>query len=398
MPNDLARHFLLDPAVTFLNHGSYGACPRPVMETYRRWQDRLEAQPVAFMDPAHLAARFAEVRHALGAELGADPDDLVWVTNATAGLNVVARSLDLRPGDEVLTTDHEYAALAKTWAFVAARTGAVIRPVRIPLPLTAEGFGGALREAMTDRTRALFLSHITSPTALVFPVAPIVAEARARGIVTIIDGAHAPGHIPLDLRALGADYYVGNCHKWLMAPKGTAFLHARQGAQSRLVPPVISHGWTAAGEEPGPFGGSAFLDRFQFQGTRDPAAWLSVPAAIRFRAEHGWTEVAERCRALAQEIAAELAGMTGLPAFAAPEVSAPQMVAMPIPDCDTVRLHGDLLSRHGIEIPALRWDGRCFLRLSIQGYNRREDGRKLLSAVRALLDLTARQTVPSGRR
>lgn len=387
LPDDLARHFLLDPAVTFLNHGSYGACPRPVMEDYRRWQERLEAQPVAFMSPGHLAERFAEVRRALGAAVGAAPDDLVWVTNATAGLNVVARSLDLHPGEEVLTTDHEYSALTKTWAFVAARTGAVIRPVRMPLPLTAEGFGDALREGMTDRTRVLFLSHITSPTALVFPIAGIVADARARGIVTIIDGAHAPGHIPLDLTALGADCYVGNCHKWLMAPKGTAFLHARPEMQARLVPPAISHGWTGAGDGPGPFGGSAFLDRFQFQGTRDPAAWLAVPAAIRFRTEQGWEKVAERCRALSREIAAELAGMTGLPALADPEFLAPQMIAMPIPDCDTERLHGALLSRYGIEIPALRWGGRSLLRLSVQGYNRPEDGCKLLSAIRALLDL-----------
>ncbi len=388
MPDDLARHFLLDPSVAFLNHGSYGACPRPVMEEYRRWQERLEAQPVAFMDPAHLADRFGEVRRALGAGIGADPDDLVWVTNATAGLNIVARSLDLGPGDEVLTTDHEYAALTKTWAFVAARTGSVVRPVRVPLPLTEEGFTSALRDAITDRTRVLFLSHITSPTALVFPVATIVAEVRRRGIVTIIDGAHAPGHIPLDLTALGADYYVGNCHKWLMAPKGTAFLHACPEMQDRLVPPVISHGWTEAGEDPGPFGGSAFLDRFQFQGTRDASAWLSVPAALQFRAEHDWPAVVARCHALAQEIAAELAGMTGLPAISEPEFSAPQMVAMPIPACDTGHLHANLLSCFGIEIPALRWGCRCFLRLSIQGYNLPEDGRKLLSALHALLDLS----------
>ncbi|WP_347311910.1 aminotransferase class V-fold PLP-dependent enzyme [Defluviimonas sp. SAOS-178_SWC] len=387
MPDDLARHFLLNPGVTFLNHGSYGACPRPVMEAYRDWQERLEAQPVAFMDPAHLTERFSEVRIALGAEIGADPDDLVWVTNATAGLNIVARSLDLGPGDEVLTTDHEYSALTKTWAFVAGRAGAVIRPVRIPLPLTEEAFADALRKAITDRTKVLFLSHITSPTALVFPIAGIVAEARARGIVTIIDGAHAPGHIPLDVTALGADYYVGNCHKWLMAPKGTAFLHSRPAMQALLDPRVISHGWTEAGESPGPFGGSAFLDRFQFQGTRDPSAWLAVPAAIRFRNDHDWGAVSARCGALAQEIAAEFAGITGLPALAAPEVSAPQMIAMPIPDCDTEKLHRDLLSRYGIEIPVLRWAGRCFVRLSIQGYNRPEDGRTLLAAVRDLLDL-----------
>jgi isopenicillin-N epimerase len=342
---DLARHFLLDPSVAFLNHGSYGACPRPVMDDYRHWQEALERQPVVFMEPSHLAARFAEVRHALGAELGALPDDLVWVTNATAGLNIVARSLDLRPGDEVLTTDHEYAALTRTWAFVAARTGAVIRPVSVPLPISAPGFTEALREAMTGRTRVLFLSHVTSATALVFPLEAIVAEARARGIVTVIDGAHAPGQIALDLAALGADYYVGNCHKWLMAPKGTAFLHARAEAQAALVPALISHGWTEAREDPGPFGGTAFQDAFQFQGTRDPAAWLAVPAALRFRADHDWPAVAARCHNLAWVIAHRVAEVTGRTPLGSPGTSAPQMIALPLPDCDTAALHLALRAR-----------------------------------------------------
>lgn len=386
MPDDLSRHFLLDPAVTFLNHGSYGACPRPVMEAYRRWQERLERQPVAFMDPAHLAERFAEVRGALAAEIGAGRDDLVWVTNATAGLNAVARSLGLVPGDEVLTTDHEYAALAKTWAFTAARTGAVIRPVRVPLPLTAEGFTDTLRGAMTSRTRVLFLSHVTSPTALVFPLAEIVAEARARGIVTVIDGAHAPGHIPLDLTALGADYYVGNCHKWLMAPKGTAFLHARREMQAWLVPPVISHGWIEASEEPGPFGGTAFLDRFQFQGTRDPAAWLAVPAALQFRSDHDWARVAAARAKLAREIAGEVVALTGMPLPSPPGTSAPQMIALPLPACDPERLHRDLLSGFGIEIPCYLWQGQAYARLSVQGYNGPADGARLVAGLHRLLN------------
>jgi isopenicillin-N epimerase len=380
LPADLARQFLLDPAVAFLNHGSYGACPRPVMEVFRGWQEALERQPVAFMEPSHLAARFAEVRQALGAELGAAPDDLVWVTNATAGLNTVARSLDLRPGDEVLTTDHEYAALSRTWTFVAARTGAVIREVSVPLPLQADTFTEAFREAMGARTRVLFLSHVTSPTALVLPVAGIVAEARARGIVTVIDGAHAPGHVPLDLNALRADYYVGNCHKWLMAPKGTAFLYARAGAQAALVPAVISHGWTEARESPGPFGGSAFLDAFQFQGTRDPAAWLAVPAALRFREDHDWPGVAARCHALAWEIAGRVADLTGLAPRASPVISAPQMIALPLPECDTTALHLALRAR-GVEIPCYRWRGRPFARLSVQGYNDRTDGDRLIAAL-----------------
>ncbi len=233
---------------------------------------------------------------------------------------------------------------------------------------------------MGARTRVLFLSHVTSPTALVLPVPGIVAEARARGIVTVIDGAHAPGHVPLDLNALRADYYVGNCHKWLMAPKGTAFLHARAGAQAALVPAVISHGWTEARESPGPFGGSAFLDAFQFQGTRDPAAWLAVSAALRFREGHDWPGVAACCHALAWEIAAGVADLTGLAPLASPVISAPQMIALPLPECDTTALHLALRAR-GVEIPCYRWQGRPLVRLSVQGYNDRTDGDRLIAAL-----------------
>ncbi|MBC7480289.1 MAG: aminotransferase class V-fold PLP-dependent enzyme, partial [Pseudorhodobacter sp.] len=196
MPQNLSPLFLLDPDVTFLNHGSYGACPRPVFEAYQRWQTKLERQPVAFMDPARgMTGWLRDSRIAVAEEVGAAPDDLVGLTNATTGLNIVAQSLDLKPGDEILTTDHEYAALEKTWAYVCRRTGAVVRHVTIPLPPTTEAqFTDALLAGFTDRTRVLFLSHITSATALVFPIERIVAEARARGIITVIDGAHTPGH------------------------------------------------------------------------------------------------------------------------------------------------------------------------------------------------------------
>ncbi len=383
MASPLARHFLLDPRVTFLNHGSYGACPRPVFATYRRWQRRLEAQPVAFMDPHHLAARFADVRRSLASEVGADPDDLVWVTNATAGLNAVARSLDLKPGDEVLTTDHEYAALEKTWAFVAARTGAIVRRVEVPLPLVSEeAFTDAVLAGVTARTRVLFLSHVTSPTALVFPLAKVIAAARERGVLTVIDGAHGPGLVPLDLDALGADFYVGNCHKWLMAPKGAGFLHARRDRQFLLAPAVISHGWTEAGGSPGPFGQSAFLDAFGFQGTRDPAAWLAVPAALRFRDDHDWASVAKQCRNLASETARVIQGITGIPPLAASDFCAPQMMAIPIPERDPVALHDWLLRVHGIEVPVIRWRGRTIVRLSVQGYNDAGDTGRLVAALR----------------
>ena len=256
MTENLSSLFLLRPDVTFLNHGSYGACPRPVFEEYQRWQMQLESQPVAFLDPARgLTVRMRDARQAMAGELHTDPDNIVGLTNATAALNVVAQSLDLKPGDEILSTDHEYAALDKTWTYVARRTGAKIVVATVPLPLIHEAqFTDCLAAAITPQTRVIFVSHITSATALVFPIERIVAEARARGICTVIDGAHTPGHIPLNLDVLVADFYAGNCHKWLMGPKGSAFLYVRPELQSIINPLVISHGWTEDASEPGPFG------------------------------------------------------------------------------------------------------------------------------------------------
>ena len=242
----------------------------------------------------------------------------------------------------------------------------------------------------TDRTRVLFLSHITSPTALLFPIERLIRIARERGIVTVIDGAHTPGHIPLALDAMGVDFYAGNCHKWLMTPKGSAFLYARPEMQGLLNPLVISHGWTADNKEPGvkgPFGNTPFIDSLEMQGTRDPAAWLAVPAALDFRKEHGWTGVAADCRRLAQETAARVAGLTGLEPLGTPEFCAPQMVAMPVPDTDPTKLHDDLLNRFGIEIPVFKWQDRTIVRLSVQGYNSRAQMDLLVEAMSALLVL-----------
>ena len=390
MSQNLAQHFLLREDVTFLNHGSFGACPRPVFAIYQSWQLELERQPVAFLG-RDLSERMRAPRVALAPELGTGADNIVGLTNATEGLNIVAQSLDLRQGDEILTTDHEYSALEKTWAYVARRSGAKIVTVKVPLPLVSEdAFVAAMLAGFTDRTRVLFLSHITSPTALLFPIERLIRIARERGIVTVIDGAHTPGHIPLALDAMGVDFYAGNCHKWLMTPKGSAFLYARPEMQGLLNPLVISHGWTADNKEPGvkgPFGNTPFIDSLEMQGTRDPAAWLAVPAALDFRKEHGWTGVAADCRRLAQETAARVAGLTGLEPLGTPEFCAPQMVAMPVPDTDPTRLHDDLLNRFGIEIPVFKWQDRTIVRLSVQGYNSRAQMDLLVEAMSALLVL-----------
>jgi len=387
---NLARQFLLREDVVFLNHGSFGACPIPVFQTYQHWQLELERQPVEFLG-RKLTENMRGPRVALAAELGTSENNIVGLTNATLGLNIVAQSLDLKPGDQILTTDHEYSALEKTWSYVCRKTGAEVVTVSIPLPLTtAEQFTDTLIAGMTDRTKVLFLSHITSPTALLFPIEPAIAEARRRGIWSVIDGAHTPGHIQLDLDAIGADFYAGNCHKWMMAPKGSAFLYARPELQGLLNPLVISHGWTAESKQPGAqgaFGNSPFIDEIEMQGTRDPAAWLAVTAALDYRRENDWWDVAAHCQALAQDTANRLAAMTGLPALSSPEFSAPQMVAMPIPDCDVDWLKIALIEQYNIEIPVFRWQDRCIARVSVQGYNSKGQMDLLIEALSNLLNL-----------
>jgi isopenicillin-N epimerase len=381
----LAGDFLLDPSVTFLNHGSYGALPRAVFDAWQAWQRKMEAQPVAFLNPFRdLRGNLEVVRNRLAVELGTSGDRLALMANSTSALNAVIQSLALQPGDEVLTSDHEYAALEKTWAYVAGHTGAVVKRVSVPLPVVSEAaFTQALIEGLTARTKVLFLSHITSATALVFPLEAVLQAARQHGILSVIDGAHAPGQIGLALDALGADFYAGNCHKWMLAPKGAAFLYARPEVQGLLKPPVVSHGWTAEGQ--GAFGNPFFTDVLEMQGTRDPTAWLSVPAALDYAASRNWADVRAECRALALATAARVQALTGLPPLASPEFTAPQMVAMSLPECDPAWLHDRLLAEYGIEIPCHQWGGHTLVRLSVQGYNTPEEMDHLVTALGQLL-------------
>ena len=384
----LRDQFLLDPDVVFLNHGSFGACPKPVFAEYQRWQVELERQPVEFLG-RRSGALLDAAQAALAAYLNAGADDLVFVPNATSGLNVVARSLPLQPGDEVLTTDHEYGALDLTWQHVCAKAGA--RYVRRPIPLpvaSAEEVVEAIWAGVTPRTRVLFLSHVTSPTALVLPVAELCRRARAAGILSVVDGAHAPGQIPVDLQALGADVYAGNCHKWLCAPKGSAFLYVRPEQQAWVEALIVSWGW---GEGNGHWlHGRPFVSRNQWQGTRDLAAFLAVPAAIDFQAANDWSAVRAACHALAAEARTRLAELTGLP----PIVPEPgpdgwswfaQMIAAPLPPLDGKALHRRLYDELRIEVPITSMHGVGLIRVSFQGYNSRADLDALMSALERLL-------------
>jgi isopenicillin-N epimerase len=377
--------FLLRPGVVYLNHGSFGACPRPVFDRYQAWQRELEAEPVEF-----LGRRSAELmraaRGALAAFVGADPDDLVFVPNATTGLNSVVRSLRLEPGDEVLATDHEYGALDRTWTFICEKRGARYVRRLLPLPIaSAEEILDAVWSGVSDRTRVLFLSHVTSTTAVVLPVAELVRRARERGIVTVIDGAHAPGQIPLDLAALGADFYAGNCHKWMNAPKGSAFLYARRAMQPLLEPLVVSWGWRS--DRPGP---SRFVDEYEWQGTRDIAAYLTVPAAIEFMHEHDWPAVQRACHDLARAGRDRINAVTRLaPLTPAGDGWFGQMATVALPPCDHEALQRRLFDEFTIEIPTFSWNGGSYLRVSIQAYNDVSDVDALVHALSRLLPTVA---------
>jgi isopenicillin-N epimerase len=381
MDGRLRPLFLLRDGVIFLNHGSFGACPRPVFDAYQRWQLELERQPVDLLG-RRFASEMAEARRTLAAYVGAEADDLVYVTNATTGLNAVAKSLPLKPGDEVLASDQEYGALDRTWRFVCEARGAryVRAPVDIPVQSQADVVD-AIWDGVTARTRVLFLSHITSPTGIIFPVAELTAKARESGILSVIDGAHAPGQIPVRLDELGADFYAGNCHKWMMAPKGAGFLHARRDVQALVEPLVVSWGWRS--DRPGP---SRFIDYHEWQGTRDISAFLSVPIAVRFMEEHDWADVSEASHELLSTVRSRIADELGLPPATVDSRDLyAQMTGFLLSDLDPGALQTRLRDEFSIEIPVIEFDGRSTLRVSVQGYNTKSDLDALVDALGVIL-------------
>ncbi|WIG58765.1 MAG: Cysteine desulfurase [Ktedonobacterales bacterium] len=383
---EVGRQFLLRSGMAFLNHGSFGACPQPVFAEYQRWQRRLEEQPVEFLG-RRLDGLLAEARAPLAAYLGTSAEDVVFVPNATHGMNIVARSLALalEPRDEVLGTDHEYGAVERTWRFLCGQRGAHYRSQPVALPVTdAATVVEQVWAGVTARTRVIVVSHITSPTALALPVAEICRRARERGIITVVDGAHAPGQMDLALDALGADFYTGNLHKWVCSPKGAAFLYARRERQPMLEPLVVSWGWEA--REPGP---SVFQDLFGWIGTDDPAAYLSVPAAIAFQRAHDWDAVRAACHALAGEARERIAALTGLGQIC-PDGMAwwGQMCAAPLPQRDDLsawELQGRLWEEYQVEVPLVEWQGWRLVRVSIQAYNTPGDVDRLLAGLTRLL-------------
>jgi isopenicillin-N epimerase len=375
--------FLLDQDMIFLNHGSFGSCPRPVFEAYQAWQRELERQPVAFLGRS-LPGLLEKARTCLAGYVGAVPDNLVFVPNATQGMNIIARSLRLAAGDEVLLTDHEYGAVARTWRFTSSQTGAGYRSTAISLPFSSDqDLIDQLWRGITDHTRVLVISHVSSPTSIIFPVSAICERARTQGILTVIDGAHAPGQLGLQLDALGADFYLGNCHKWLSAPKGSGFLYARPEQQLLLSPLIVSWGWEA--ELPG---SSLFQDYFGWTGTTDPAAYLSVPAAIEFQQQYDWASVRAVCHDLARQAEAQLRDLYSLPSLYPGHEWFGQMCSIAIPRDENLTarsVQAQLWESFRIEVPIIDWESWRMVRVSIQAYNSAEEVDLLVSALRTIL-------------
>lgn len=383
--NNLQRFFSLDPEVHFLNHGSFGATPMPVFETYQAWQRHLERQPVLFLG-RQLDGLLKESRSRLGDYLNTEADNLVYVPNATHAVNIVARSLPLQPGDEILTSDHEYGACDNTWEFVCQKTGAVYQHQPIPLPVSSsDEIFEQFWQGITSHTRVIYLSHITSPTALRLPVEAICARARQSGILTIIDGAHAPGQIPLDMESVNADFYTGNCHKWMLCPKGVGFLYARPEVQSLVEPLVVSWGYHST---PQTTTGSRFIDYLQWTGTKDPAACLAVPAAIHFQHAHDWDQVRTVCHDMLRSTIHRICTIVSLQSVVSLSSDLYyQMGIAPLPtNIDLAVLKTRLYDEFHVEVPIVDWNGQKFVRISVQGYNTQSDLDALCQGLSTLLD------------
>jgi len=401
MSDGLGRHWTLDPGVAFLNHGSFGACPAPVLAAQAEWRARLEREPVRFLVD-ELEGLLDEARAAVAAFVGADPDDLAFCPNATTAVNAVVRSLEFAPGNEIVVTDHAYNACRNTLDYVAARAGARVVVAAVPFPLAGDdAVVDAIAAVVTDRTRLAMLDHVTSPTGLVFPIERLVAELAARGVDTLVDGAHGPGMVPLALDRLGAAYYTGNLHKWCCAPKGAALLHVRRDRQARVRPWTISHGANSPRRDR-----SRFRLEFDWTGTSDPTPALSTPAALRFVGSllpGGWPAVMARNRALALDARRLLADALGV-SLPCPDAMVGSLAALPLPDAPAVEpstsalyaepLQRTLLARHGIQVPIVPWPGppHRLVRVSAHLYNDLEQYRRLGDALRS--ELAAERPTP----
>lgn len=383
--NSWSCYFLLRKDVTFLNFGSFGACIRPVFERYQQYQLELEEEPVRFITvngPEYLK----QSRQALGEYLNCSADDVVYVTNPSYAVNIIAKSFNLKEGDEILTTNLEYGACDRAWRYYCRKAGAKWVKFEVPFPLTdKEAFVEQLMSKATEKTKLIFISHLTSSTGLRLPVEEICKAAKERGILTFIDGAHGPGQVPVDLTSMNADMYTGACHKWMMTPKGSSFLYVKREHQHLFDPLIISWGYEAAKPSH-----SQFLDYHQMQGTRDFSAFLTIPDAIAFMKQHNWPTVNTACRKLVHENAQELCKLLNAsPIAPVNDDFIAQLYSAPIKTNEPEKLHHYFFDQYKIEIPVMPHGDKVYLRYSIQAFNSQADLDKLFDAIKEIKQSTS---------
>jgi len=385
MNNNLRDQFLLRKDINFLNFGSFGATPKPVFDYYQHWQKVLEAEPVqfiAFDGYEYLSTSRAALARFLHVD---DKDDLVYVTNPSFAVNIIAKAFPLLEGDEILATDIEYGACDRTWEYYCDQNNAVYKRQKINLPITTkEQFIEDFFKGLTPKTKAIFISHITSATALIFPVKEICSIAKSKGLITIVDGAHAPAQIDLKINELEVDFYVGACHKWMMAPKGASFLYAHKSVQHMCEPLVVSWGYKAAKPS-----NSQFLDYHQMIGTRDFSAFLAVTMSIIFMNDHKWPEVSKRCHEMVLANAPlfyELLGSQPISPLTSEWIG--QMISIPIRTKEPEILQRKLFKEFNIEIPIMRQGEDIYMRYSINAFNSIQDLEALHNALTTIIKTT----------
>lgn len=377
LPSNLKKQFLLKDGITFLNFGAFGACPKPVFDAYQKFQLEIEQDPVQFFRVKGIEYLSAS-RVALAGYLNCSADDVVYVTNPSYAVNIIAKSFDLKPGDEVLTTNLEYGACDRTWKYYCGKKGAryVRQKIRFPLE-SKEDFIEQFLKGITGNTKMIFISHITSSTGLRLPVDEICAIAKEKGIISFIDGAHAPGQLPVNLSLLNADIYTGACHKWMLTPKGSSFLYVRNELQQLFDPLLISWGYESVAPSH-----SQFLEYHQLQGTRDYSAFLTIPMAIDFMKENNWDEVNKQCRTITQNNAGRFCALLNAePLSPVTDDFIQQLYSIPVQTRTPEKLYNLLYERYKIQVPVMVHEDKTYLRYSVQAFNSNEDMDKLYAAL-----------------
>ncbi|WP_447635976.1 aminotransferase class V-fold PLP-dependent enzyme [Flavobacterium microcysteis] len=376
--------FLLDPSITFLNHGSFGACPKPVFEEYQRLQSELENEPVYFIQKK-AAVYLKKAKEKLSKYIGCQPEDFFFTPNPTVAINTVMRSLNLQPGDEILSTNHEYGAMDRTWAYFCKKTGAKYIRQTISMPVVSkEQMLEDFWKGYNSNTKVIFINQISSATALIFPVVEICKKAQELGLITIVDGAHVPGHISLNIEEMGADFYTGTLHKWMLAPKGSSFLYVKKEFQDDLDPLVVSWGYgnkTIAETQ--------FLDYHEYQGTRDVSSFLCTPKVVDFLEDNNWNEIAENCRQIVLDNYQRFCDLlNATPICPITKEFLGQMASIPVRTDEPQKLKELLFEKYQIEIPVMPLNGDFYIRYSINAYNTKKDLDRLYEVLKEIIATT----------